>query len=71
MDYEKVIATCHKCKGEIYLHEVYGEDDDGRAICSDCIEKMWDELTPYEKFDAFGYYATHQIPTVKKVRIVW
>lgn len=65
------IAVCRKCKGDIYLEEVYGEDDDGNAICSDCIKDMWRDLSVAEQFEVFGYYATRQIPTIKKVRRVW
>ena len=66
-----IVAVCHKCHGDIYLHEEYGEDDDGKAICKDCIEDKWRDLTLLEKLDVFGYYSTVQQLAVNKVRNIW
>ena len=65
------VAFCCKCKGDIYLDEVYGEDREGKAICSDCIKDLWNELNITEQFEVFGYCPTRQELAVRKVHRIW
>ena len=61
-----VVAVCSKCKGEIYLYEEYGEDREGKVICSDCVEDEWKNLSLAEKLDVFGYDPVAQTLAIKK-----
>lgn len=48
-----IIAHCHVCMGEIYVHEIYGHDGKG-AVCIDCAKEQFDDLSDGEKFAALG-----------------
>ncbi|MBQ1729516.1 MAG: hypothetical protein IIZ91_05625 [Oscillospiraceae bacterium] len=52
---EKPVRICRRCGGEIWAWEEFGEDGEGRAVCSDCAEDEWRELLPGEKLELLGY----------------
>lgn len=51
---DEVICYCHKCGGEIYRGETYGEEN-GKCLCPDCIDEVFTEMPPEMKFSLMGY----------------
>jgi|GEM_PF-5662899 len=45
---------CARCGQAIAPFTAYGQYD-GRAVCPDCIDDEWRELTAREKFAALGF----------------
>jgi hypothetical protein len=52
----EVVAHCAWCDGagEIFEGEQFGYDGNS-CICSECIDKLWGQLTLDEKLEHFGY----------------
>lgn len=62
----KVITTCARCGGEIYdCEQYYAEDEQGRAICTDCVEDELNRLSIEEKIKLLGY-DIHEVQRCKE-----
>ena len=51
------IVQCGKCGGWIYSGEWYGIDDSGTAVCADCLDEEWSNLSTIEKIECLGMLA--------------
>lgn len=51
---DKVICFCSHCNGEIYEGETFGVNED-KAICSDCINDIFERLPLEMRFAIVGY----------------
>lgn len=50
---DEVIATCSRCKGEIYSSEQFAADEE-RVLCSDCLDADFVQLPLWAKAQLMG-----------------
>ena len=47
---------CHVCGYVFEIGEHYGMGDEG-AICANCVDEEWDDMTDRERIEMIGYTA--------------
>lgn len=66
--YDGEVCVCSRCNQPIYDNDMwYGEDEDGRAICYDCVDEEYHKLSRAERIITMGFDA---VRTEKPTRIL-